>query len=101
MIEKKARGIKEGTKLNIRPFPVNTIKKVMRENTQLQISHKGLHMISEHLEDYMNIITRMAIEELERTNSNPNRPHYVYTRLSDRIIQRVIWRINNQLKEVK
>jgi hypothetical protein len=101
MIEKKARGIKEGTKLNIRPFPVNTIKTIMRRSTQLQISHKGLHMISEHLEDYMNFITKAAVEELERTNANPNRPHYVYTRLSDTIIQRVLWRLKDQTKEGK
>ncbi|MFX0205692.1 MAG: histone-like protein [Candidatus Hodarchaeota archaeon] len=91
-------GFKKGTKLTIRPFPINAIKKLMRRDTDLQLSNKGLVLISEHLEDYLRIITQQAVDELERTNRNPNRPHYVYTRLSDGIIKRVLNRLEMQMK---
>jgi hypothetical protein len=91
-------GIRKGTKLTIRPFPINAIKKLMKKDTDLQLSNKGLVLISEHLEDYLRIITQRAIDELEKTNNNPNRPHYVYTRLSDRIIKRAINKLEIQMK---
>lgn len=83
-------------KLSTRPIPINMIKQIMKRHVNNPLSQKSLILVSKYIEQHIEEIAQMCNDELRRKNLNPNRrnKHYIYSRIDDYIVKRVI----NQFK---